>query len=304
MVKDFVDLADFTGEQLASLLRRAIDQKAQFRAGSLAPALKGKTLAMVFEKPSLRTRVSFEAAMTHLGGHAIYLAPTDIGLGTREPVQDVARVLGRMCDGICARTFKHQTVLDLARFSPVPVINALSDFAHPCQAMADLMTAAEHFGELAGKTLAFVGDGNNVARSLLVACSKVGMKFVLACPVGYEIRPDAIAGFEGALTTVHDARQAVGAADIVYTDTWVSMGQEAEKAERVKVFEGFQLNADLLDSAPDHAIVMHCLPAYRDCEITDDLFEAHAEIILAEAENRLHFQRTLLDVLITEGGVA
>jgi len=299
MKKDFLELADFTSEQLGRLLERAARDKQRHAARMPEPTLERKTLAMIFEKPSLRTRASFEAAMTQLGGHAIYLAPGDIGMGSREPVRDVARVLGRMCDGIVARTFAHETVRDLACHSDVPVVNALSDYAHPCQAMADVMTIAEHFGEVRGRKLAFVGDGNNVARSLAVACEKLGVEFTLACPKGYEL-----AGPGPAPKTVHDPKQVVADADVIYTDTWVSMGQEEQKARRVREFEGFQLNADLLLAAPDHAIVLHCLPAYRGYEITDEVFEAHAEIIFTQAANRLHFQRCLLDVLLGEGGIA
>jgi len=299
MIKDFINLADFTGKQLGALLERAIADKAAFRAGKLPATLTNRTLAMFFEKPSLRTRVSFETAMTHLGGHAIYLTNADIGLGTREPVQDVARVLAEMCDGIMARTFSHELVEQLARFASVPVVNALTDHSHPCQAMADLMTVREHFGDLAGRKLAFVGDGNNVARSLGAACSRVGMRFALACPKGYELP----GGLDGDAEMTHDAREAVADADVVYTDTWVSMGQEQEKEKRVRDFAGFQINADLLSAAPEHAIVLHCLPAYRGFEISDETFESFAEIIMAQAGNRLHFQRSLLNVLLGEGGI-
>ncbi|MCY2932341.1 MAG: hypothetical protein NTV86_23180 [Planctomycetota bacterium] len=192
MIKDFIEIADFTGIQLERLLDRAAHDKLAFRAGKLPASLQGATLAMIFEKPSLRTRVSFETAMTQLGGHALHLTQKDIGLGAREPAKDVARVLGRMCQGIMARTFSHALVQELAQWSPVPVINALTDLSHPCQAMADLMTVRERLGSLAGKTLAFIGDGNNVARSLAVACGKLGMHFVLACPKGYELKPEAI----------------------------------------------------------------------------------------------------------------
>jgi len=309
MLKDFVDLRNFTPDQLGGLLDRALADKKLFREGRLEPTLERRALAMVFEKPSLRTRVSFETAMTHLGGHALYMTQTDIGLGKRESAKDVARVLGRMCDAIMARTFSHELVEELARFSPVPVINALTDWSHPCQAMADLMTAREYLGDLAGRTLTFVGDGNNVARSLAVACTKLGMAFVLASPVGYELADDfldtvrAEAGPD-ACRVVRDPVAGVADADVVYTDTWVSMGQEVARQRRRDDFAGFQLNAELLSAAPDHAIVLHCLPAYRGYEITDEAFEAHAEEILDESENRLHFQRTLLSVLVTEGGIA
>jgi len=306
MMKDFLEIQDFTGEQLVALLDRAIADKRRFLAGALPATLARKTLAMIFEKPSLRTRVSFEAAMAHLGGHALYLAPADIGLGTREPVQDVARVLAGMCDGIMARTFSHQVVRQLADHAAVPVINALTDYSHPCQAMADLMTAREHFGDLGERTVAFVGDGNNVARSLAMACARLSMDFVLASPKAFALEEAFVAslGAGASYRWTSDPAEAVADADVVYTDTWVSMGQEEDKARRIEAFATYQINAELLASAPDHAVVMHCLPAYRGYEITDEVFEAHAATILAEAENRLHFQRSLLNVLIAEGGIA
>ena len=302
-MKHFVNIAEIPAEQLRALLDKAHADKALFARGELPATLTNKTLAMIFEKPSLRTRVSFEAAMTQLGGHAIYLAPGDIGLGTREPVQDVARVLSRMCDGIMARTFSHETVEQLAARGSVPVINALSDYSHPCQAMADFMTIAEQFGDLAGRCIAFVGDGNNVARSLAVLSAKLGVRFILACPAGYEleaelgeqlrkINPDA------AFSITHDARDAVASADVVYADTWVSMGQEERKREKIRDFEGFQVNAELMSAAGDETIVLHCLPAYRGVEITEETLEAHAEPIFRQASNRLHFQRSLLDELM------
>ncbi|MGC9454807.1 MAG: ornithine carbamoyltransferase [Phycisphaerae bacterium] len=308
MIKDFVNLSDFSGDQLAALLDRAAADKRRFAEGNLPASLDRKVLAMIFEKPSLRTRVSFEAAMTQLGGHAVYLTRDDIGLGVREPIRDVARVLGRMCDGLVARTFSHDSVQELARHAPVPVINALTDYSHPCQAMADFMTVAEHFGDLAGRTIAFVGDGNNVARSLAIGCAKLGMRFVLAAPRGYGLsdefaRSVRSMGGDESYRSCEGPAAAVADADVVYTDTWVSMGQEQEKAQRVRDFEGFQVNEDLMAAAPDHAIVLHCLPAYRDYEITDGVFEAHAGSIFTQAENRLHFQRALMDVLMGNGGI-
>jgi len=309
MIKDFVNLTDFTAGQLDGLVRRAIADKALLGRGELPAALGGKTLAMIFEKPSLRTRVSFETAMAQLGGHAIYLAPADIGLGTREPVCDVARVLGRICDGIMARTFLHETVEQLAEHCPAPVINALSDYSHPCQAMADLMTVMEHFcsdrSSPAGRTLVFVGDGNNVARSLAVLCAKLDLTFVLSAPEGYELEDAFVQSLPdgGQYILNRDPTQAVADADVIYTDTWVSMGQEEQKAERIKDFAGFQVDSALLAAAPDHAIVLHCLPAYRGIEIAEDVFEAHARTIFEQAENRLHVQRTLLNVLLGEGGI-
>lgn len=307
--KHFISLADFTDQQLAALIDRTIAEKPAYLAGQGDRTLEGKTLAMIFEKASLRTRVSFEVGMNQLGGSALYCDNRQIGIGTREAPADIARVLGRMCDGIMARTYSHRLVEDLAAWSPAPVINGLSDYSHPCQAMADLTTVKEHFGDLEGRTLVFVGDGNNVARSLAVGCAKLGMKFVLASPKGYELEEtffetllDANPSADCAL--VRSPAKAVANADVIYADTWVSMGQEEEKERRVAAFSKYQINADLLAAAPERAIVLHCLPAYRGYEITDEIFEAHAETIFAEAENRLHFQRTLLNVLIGEGGIA
>ncbi len=305
MQTNFINLSDFTDSQLNRLLQRALADKAMFCKGELPASLERKTLAMIFEKPSLRTRVSFETAMTQLGGHAIYLTNAEIGIGTREPVQDIARVLAKMCDGIMARTFSHELVEDLARLSDVPVVNALTDRSHPCQAMADMLTIHEHFGDLTGRKLTFIGDGNNVARSLAVACSRLGMKFALASPEGFDLDGDFLSELAAeAVCLTRDPRQAVADADVVYTDTWVSMGQEDEKQQRVRAFEGYQVNAELLAAAPDHAIVMHDLPAYRGYEISEDVFEAHAATIFAQADNRLHFQRSLVNVLLGEGGIA
>ncbi|MBI5725498.1 MAG: ornithine carbamoyltransferase [Planctomycetes bacterium] len=308
MIKDFIDIREFSAAQLSGLLDRAIADKKLFSQGRLPATLDRKTLAMIFEKPSLRTRVSFESAMTQLGGHAIYLSQSDIGLGSREAVQDIARTLSRMCNGIMARTFRHDLVEQLARHAAVPVINGLTDFSHPCQAMADLMTVRELLGDLKGKTIVFVGDGNNVARSLAGACLMLGARFILACPSGYELN-DAfmeklMAGNPHAdCATSHNPCEAVAGADVIYTDTWVSMGQEDQRQKRINDFEDFQINSDLMAKAPKNAIVLHCLPAYRGFEISEEVFEAHAEAIFRQAENRLHFQRTLLAVLIGEGGI-
>ncbi len=260
-------------------------------------------LAMIFEKPSLRTRVSFAVAMTHLGGASMLLRQEEVGLGVREPVQDVARVLSSMCDGIMARTFEHQKILDLAKWATVPVINGLTDYSHPVQAMTDIMTLEERFGSLPGRTMAFIGDGNNVARSLSVACGKMGMKFILAAPSGYELPRDDIDRImaqvpEMEFMTTQDPREAVREADAIVTDTWVSMGQEAEKARRMKDFAGYRVDAELLAAAPPHAVVLHCLPAYRGLEISEDVFEGPRSLVFPEAENRLHFQKGLLAVLL------
>ena len=276
---------------------RAENPSAQFQL------LRGQTLAMIFEKPSLRTRVSFEAAMTHCGGHAIYLAPGDIGLGKRETVADVARVLGGMCDAIMARVFSHQTVVELAQWSGKPVINALCDLEHPCQALADLQTLAE-FKSLEGRKLAYVGDGNNVCHSLMLLCANVGVEFSCATPEGFEPMPYFVqaAQKEGAVSLTHDPREAVEGADCVYTDVWTSMGQEDEAAHRLQIFPPFQINEELLSGAKPDALVLHCLPAHRGEEISAETFELHAPEIFAQAQNRLHAQKAvLLHVMNDEG---
>lgn len=308
MKKDFITLADLTDAQLLSLIDKTLADKPAYVEGRGPAPHARKTLAMIFEKPSLRTRVSFEVAMTQLGGTSTYLDQIAIGLGAREPAKDVARVLGRMCDAIMARTFRHDMVEELAAYSGVPVINGLTDYSHPCQAMADFVTIREHLGDLAGKTLVFVGDGNNVARSLAVGCAKLGMKFILSCPPEFELeetffetlRSD-LPGADCALIRHPD--QAVKTADVIYTDTWVSMGQEEEREKRMQIFQAYQVNEAMMAMAPSHAIVLHCLPAYRGCEISEGVFEKQASAIFDQAENRLHFQRTLLDVLLAHGGI-
>jgi len=301
---DFVSLAETSEELLRHFLAVAGRLKKQLKeTGHNDPLARGKVLACIFEKPSLRTRVSFETAMNHLGGNAIYISPNEIGLGTRESVPDVARVLSGMTNGIMARVFEHQKLKDLATYAAVPVINGLSDYSHPCQAMADLMTVQEHFGKLEGLTLAYVGDGNNVARSLMVACAKFGVKFRIAAPPGYELEEELIDRIMGQcptldFSTAHDPQVAVREADIIATDTWVSMGQEAEKAKRLPVFRAYQINAELMAVAPRHAVVLHCLPAYRGMEITDEVIDGPQSLIFQEAENRLHFQKGLLAVLL------
>ena len=302
-MKDFLAINDFSAAQLKEFLVEAGSLKKLYKSGGRDLCLSGKVLAMLFEKPSLRTRMSFHVAMTDLGGSAIYVKPEDIGgIGKREPVKDMARVLSRYVDGIMARTFEHETVTELAKYSTVPVINALTDWSHPCQAMADVMTIEEHCGRLEGVKIAFVGDGNNVARSLAFACAKLGMKLAVASPAGYELDEETIAEANGiAAGTVEQTNkpaEAVADADVVYTDTWVSMGQEGEKQKRVADFAGFQVNAELLKSAPAEAKIMHCLPAYRGYEITDEVVESANSIIFDESENRLHFQRGLLKKLM------
>jgi ornithine carbamoyltransferase len=303
----FIAIADCSAADVRHLLDVSLRLKKQYKStGRNDPILASKTLAMIFEKPSLRTRVSFAVAMTHLGGSGLLLRDEEVGLGKREAVQDVARVLSGMCDGIMARTFSHQNVVDLAKHATVPVINGLTDYSHPCQALADVMTLEERFGTLGGKTLAYVGDGNNVARSLSVACGKVGMRFVCATPPGYELPPTDVDRIMSQVTDMefivtNDPEEAVADADAVYTDTWVSMGQEAEKARKLKDFEGFSVDEKLMSRAPNHAVVLHCLPAYRGLEISEGVLEGPKSLVFPQAENRLHFQKGLLAVLM--GGV-
>jgi ornithine carbamoyltransferase len=303
-MKHFINVADHSAEELRHLLDVAKRLKKQHKqSGRNDPLLAGRTLAMIFEKPSLRTRVSFAVAVAHLGGEGLLLRDEEVGLDKREPVQDVARVLSGMCDGIMARTFEHSKVERLAKFGSVPVINGLTDYSHPCQAMTDLMTVEEHFGNLEGRAMTFVGDGNNVARSLAEACGRLGVRFVLASPGGYEFSSedvDEIMSHVPELDFVlsRDPEEAVRDADVVVTDTWVSMGQEAQKAQRQRDFHGFIVDERLMAAAPKHAVVLHCLPAYRGYEISEGVLEGSRSLIFPEAENRLHLQKGLLAVLM------
>jgi len=276
----------------------------EISAASQRSILHGKTLAMIFEKPSLRTRVSFETGIFQLGGHGIYLAPSDISLGKRESVADVARTVGRMTDMIMARVFEHQKVVDLGKYSGVPVINGLSDLEHPCQALADFVTILEHKGRLAGLKLAFIGDGNNVAHSLMLLAAKVGTHFAIGCPKGYE--PDAgvtaqareFARETGAnIDITDDPAAAARDADVVYTDVWASMGQEAEQEERARAFAAFQVNSALMSHAKPDAIFEHCLPAHRGSEVTDEVIDSPQSVVFDEAENRLHAQKAVMALI-------
>lgn len=302
-MKSFLSITDCTTDELNELLTLSTDLKALYKSGKRDTGLTGKVLAMLFEKASLRTRVSFQVAMTDLGGTALYLKPEDIGIiGQREPAKDMARVFARYVDGIMARTFSHETLVELNRWAHVPVINALSDWSHPCQAMADLLTIREHCGSLKELKLAYIGDGNNVARSLAFACAKFGMQFMCASPKNYELDEESLNKantiLPGSVVQTNDPVQAVTNAQIVYTDTWVSMGQEAEKQKRIKDFQGFAVNEKLMANAPKDAKIMHCLPAYRGYEISDSVMESEHSIVFDQAENRLHFQRALLKFLM------
>jgi ornithine carbamoyltransferase len=296
-----VTLDDLTAADVQSLFELTATLKAKRRAGEYEPILAGKTLALVFEKPSLRTRVTFEAGMTQLGGHAIYLAPADIRLGERETVQDAARNLERWVDGIVARTFSHAMVERLATYSRIPVINGLTDLHHPVQILCDLFTLWERRTTLRDFSILFVGDGNNVCHSWLQGAVKLGLRFTLACPRGYE--PDATIlarawdeakGTGATLAVTHDLAAALKGADVIYTDVWTSMGQEEERTQRLRDFQGFQVNAALLAQAKSDAVVMHCLPAHRGEEITDEVMDGPQSIVFEQAENRLHMQKAIL----------
>ena len=299
--KDLLSVSDLSSEDIHRLISSAVDLKAQ----GWSSVLSGKILALIFEKPSLRTRVSFEVAMRQLGGECIYLSPAEVGLGKRETVSDVARVLGRYVDAIVARTFSHQTLEVLASYSGVSVINALSDLEHPCQALADLLTIYEKKGELGGLTLAFIGDGNNVANSLLLAASLVGMNFRIASPAGYAIQDKILqlakgyAAESGAeIICVEEPRSAASGADVIYTDVWTSMGQEAEAEVRRRAFAGYQVNAELLSLAREDVIFMHPLPAHRGEEVAEGILDSPQSVVFDQAENRMHLQKALLvDIL-------
>ena len=301
MKRDFLSLADLTPEQARSLLDLAIALKQEWQEGGNAPRLAGCTLAMVFQKPSLRTRVSFEMAMRHEGGHAIYIGPDEIQLGRRESVADVARVLSRYVDAIMARVFAHQHVVELARYAAVPVINGLSDYSHPCQALTDVLTIYEKLGQLKGVRLTYLGDGNNVLHSLLFAGALFGMNVVASTPEGYDPLPEVVGrareiaeGTGALIELVRDPQRAVKGADVLYTDTWTSMGQEAEAETRRGVFPLYQVNQALLQRALPAAGVMHCLPAHRGEEITDEVADGPNSWLFDQAENRLHAQKALL----------
>ncbi|KPK21185.1 MAG: ornithine carbamoyltransferase [Dehalococcoidia bacterium SM23_28_1] len=303
--RDLISIADLSPGDV----QRVVDTALQTKNGQSLPILAGKTLALLFEKPSLRTRVSFDVAMRQLGGHALYLSPAEVGVGEREPVADVARVLSRYVDAIAARTFKHETVEELARWADVPLINALSDGEHPCQALADLLTIYEKKGRWRGLAFSFVGDGNNVARSLMLGAALVGMDFRIAAPQGYRIstalmdKAENLAAASGtAIVCVESPQEAVRGADVVYTDVWTSMGQEEEQAERRRAFDGYQLNAELLALASPQAIVMHDLPSHRGEEITDEVIEGSQSVVFDQAENRLHAQRAVLALILGEEG--
>lgn len=295
-MKHLLKLQDWSAQEILSTLDLADKLKAEKKSGVQHHLLKGKTLGMIFQKASTRTRVSFEVGMYDLGGSALFLSSRDLQIGRGEPVQDTARVLSRFLDCIMIRTFEQSEVEALAKYGSIPVINGLTDYCHPCQVLADLQTIREHKGELKGKKLCFIGDGNNMANSLIVGGIKTGMSVSVACPVGYT--PDeklmAWAKENGDFTCTDNIPLAAQGADVLYTDVWASMGQESEANERKKVFNGYQINDNVMSVAAKDAMVLHCLPAHREEEITEKVFEEHANEIFDEAENRLHAQKAVL----------
>ena len=303
---DLLSIHELSAGDVEEILTLAADLKAKQKAGIPHPLLAGKTLGMIFEKSSTRTRVSFEVGMYQLGGQALFLSSRDLQLGRGEPIKDTARVLSRYLDGIMIRTYGHERIEELARYADIPVINALSDLLHPCQALTDLLTIREYKGKnLAGLKMAYVGDGNNMTHSLMYAAAKVGMHFATATPEGYEANAKVVANAKadaaatGATVTItHDPNEAVEGADVIVTDTWASMGQEAEHDARTAVFRPYQVNRALVDAADARCIVMHCLSAYRGEEITEDVFEEFAGVIFDEAENRLHVQKAIMALVM------
>lgn len=303
-MRDFLSVSDISREGLQQILDRALRLKAETKQGRWCTDLEGKTVALLFQKPSLRTRVSFEQGVLQLGGHAMYLSPQEVGLGERESVPDVARVLSRYVDCIVVRANRHSDIEVLAQYSTVPVINALSDLTHPCQALADFLTVLEKRKVLSGQQMTYIGDGNNVAHSLILAAAKSGVHFRIACPQGFEPLPEIVekaradAEATGAtIAVVRDPREAAEGADILYTDVWTSMGQEAEGEARRRAFSGYRIDARLLSLAKPDAIVMHDLPAHRGEEITDDVIDGAQSVVFDQAENRLHAQKGLLSVM-------
>jgi len=302
MKKDFLMITDFSAEEIHSLFKLAAELKEKTKKGIEHHLLKGKTLAMLFQKPSTRTRVSFEVGMYQLGGHALYLSPAEVGLGKRESTADVARVLSRFNDGIMARVFGHDIVEGLAKYASVPVINGLSDLTHPCQILGDMLTVQEHKGRMTDLKIAYVGDGNNVVNSWINMAARVPFTLSLGCPKGYEPDAGLLANARkqglGSIIVTPEPIEAVQNADVIYTDVWASMGQEEEAEARKKIFKPFQINNSLLSHAKKDCIVLHCLPAHRGDEITDEVMDGPHSVVFDEAENRLHIQKAILVKLL------
>lgn len=299
-VRHFLTLMDFSPQELDNLIAKAIELKARWKQGDPYSPLKNRTLAMIFDKSSTRTRVSFETGMTQLGGHALFLSPDDTQLGRGEPVEDSARVISRMADAVMIRTFDHATVEKFAEYSQVPVINALTDDYHPCQLLADVMTYVELRGSIKGKTAAWIGDGNNMCHSWMNAARQFDFKLNIACPEGYEPNQGLMAELGDRVTLTHEPTEAVQGSDIVVTDVWASMGQEEEQQKRVQAFANFQVNSAAMALANEDALFMHCLPAHRGEEVSETVLEGPQSVVWQEAENRLHAQKALLVCLLVE----
>jgi ornithine carbamoyltransferase len=298
-VRHFLTLLDFTPHELHALLRRAIVLKAMQARGEVYEPLKNKTLAMIFEKSSTRTRVSFEAAMAQFGGHALFLSPRDTQLGRGEPIEDTARVLSRMVDAVMIRTFEHEKIERFAQFSRVPVINALTDRHHPCQLLADIQTFIEHRGDIAGKTVAWIGDGNNMCNSYIDAARQFDFELRIACPAGYDPEAALLNSDDVRCTLLRDPVLAAQGADLIVTDVWASMGQEEEQAKRAAAFRNFQVDGAIMQAANPDALFMHCLPAHRGEEVSAEVIDGPQSVVWEEAENRLHAQKALLEFLLT-----
>ena len=296
-------LMDFSQDELSELIQRAIQMKQQWKSGEITQPLKQRTLAMIFEKSSTRTRVSFETGITQLGGHGLFLSPRDTQLGRGEVVEDSARVISRMVDMIMVRTFDHQQLLRFAEYSSVPVINALTDDYHPCQLLADIMTYVEHRGSISGKTVTWVGDGNNMCQSWMNAARQFDFKLNIACPKGYEPSAELLEAVGKHAEIIPDIREAVAGSDLISTDVWASMGQEEEQAIREAAFKGYRVDADVMARANDDAVFMHCLPAHRDEEVTAEVLEGSQSVVWDEAENRLHAQKALMEALAIHSGL-
>ena len=296
--RHFLTLLDLSADELKQLIQRAIKLKAIHRAGEVYEPLKNKVLAMIFEKSSTRTRVSFEAGMVQLGGHAMFLSPRDTQLGRGEPIEDTARVLSSMVDIIMVRTYEHEKIQRFAQNSSVPVINGLTDWVHPCQLLADMQTWMEHRGDIKGRTATYVGDGNNMCHSYINAARQLDFKLNIACPKGYEPDPELVASASDRVSIIHDPKQACQDSDLIVTDVWASMGQEEEQKQREKAFAPFQVNASLMALAKDDALFMHCLPAHREEEVTAEVIDGAQSVVWDEAENRLHAQKALLEFLL------
>ncbi len=306
-MEHLLTLHDLSSEEIFQILKLARKLKRELKEGVLHPSLAGKTLGMIFTKSSTRTRVSFEVGMSQLGGQALFLSSNDIQLGRGETIYDTAKVLSRYLDGIMIRTFKQSDVEELAEFGSIPIINGLTDLVHPCQILADLQTIEEHKGRLEGIKLAYIGDGNNIAHSLLYGCTKVGMDVAIASPKAYSCNEEIVANAKddakktGAkVLMTEDPIEAITNADVVYTDTWCSMGQDAQKEERIKAFGDYQVNKELFSHAKDDAIFLHCLPAYRGYEVTSDVIDGPNSVVFDEAENRLHAQKAVMQILMSK----